>query len=208
MLIDFSILLVLIMNSSSEKRENGFNLKGHLLIAMPGMEDARFARTVILICSHSEDGSMGFILNQPVTSPTFSEILDELGLEKSTRIGNPDVPIFKGGPVEQGRGFVIHSLDYSSTTSARVDDLAAVTATLDILRKLASEEPPQDSIMLLGYAGWSEGQLEEEIAQNGWLTMPANRKLVFQTAHDEQYEAALAAMGISEELLSANAGHA
>ena len=192
----------------SDTTAKKFNLKGQLLLAMPGMEDARFARSVILICSHGEEGCMGFILNQPISAPKFPEILEELEIEVKSSNSGEDIPIFCGGPVEQGRGFVLHSLDYSSSTSARVDDLGAVTATLDVLRKLVSEEPPIDYIMMLGYAGWAEGQLEEEIAQNGWLTMPATRKIVFQTPHDQQYAQALADMGISEELLSASAGHA
>lgn len=187
------------------------DLKGHLLIAMPGMEDTRFARSVVLICSHSSDGSMGFILNQSVASPQFVEILDELDMAdqaKELESQGRQVPIFRGGPVEQGRGFVVHSLDYSSSASARIGDLAAVTATLDVLRALAGPTPPEDSIMLLGYAGWSEGQLEDEIAHNGWLTIPASRKLVFQTHHTMQYDAALAELGVSEATLSASAGHA
>ena len=199
------------MSKSSKQSRSAFNLTGHLLIAMPGMEDPRFARTVILICSHTKESSMGFILNQPVASPQFGDILVELKLEEQLLILKRDerfVPVFRGGPVEQGRGFVIHSLDYSSSASTRVGDLAGVTATLDALRTLAGETPPENAIMCLGYAGWAEGQLEEEIVQNGWLTMPANRTLVFETHHSMQYDAALAAMGITEALLSPNAGHA
>ena len=118
------------------------------------------------------------------------------------------ITVFRGGPVEQGRGFVLHSQDYSTPASSRVGDLACVTATLDALRRLASDHPPDHSVMFLGYAGWSAGQLEEEILQNGWLTTPATHQILFETRYEKQYEAALAAMGISEELLSAEPGHA
>jgi putative transcriptional regulator len=183
-------------------------LKGQLLVAMPGMLDPRFARSVIFICAHSDDGSMGFVLNQPVASPKLSEILHELEIEVDDPKAADKITVFRGGPVEQGRGFVLHSQDYSTPASTRVDDLACVTATLDALRHLASDHPPEHSIMLLGYAGWSAGQLEEEILQNGWLTTPATREILFETSYAKQYEAALASLGISEELLSADSGHA
>ncbi|MEP1206647.1 MAG: YqgE/AlgH family protein [Rhizobiaceae bacterium] len=183
-------------------------LKGQLLVAMPGMVDPRFARSVILICAHSSEGSMGFVLNQPVVSPKLTEILDELDVTDRNDAVAEQVNVFRGGPVEQGRGFVLHSLDYSSPASTRVKDLAGVTATLDALQRIASDNPPENALMLLGYAGWSAGQLEEEILQNGWLTTPATHEIVFETPHCDQYEAALASLGISEELLSAESGHA
>ncbi len=194
-----------------KSRSERFNLKGQCLIAMPGMPDPRFSRAVILVCSHSSESSMGFVLNHPVASPSFASILDELGLEEeATFMSSTErlVQVFSGGPVEQGRGFVLHSQEFSTPSSARVGDLACVTATLEILRKLASDEPPARAIMLLGYAGWAGGKLEEEIAQNSWLTLPATRQLVFETPHEQQYEAALAALGVNEATLSASAGHA
>ena len=175
---------------------------------MPGMEDPRFARSVILICSHSNDGSMGFVLNQPVVSPKFSEILDELSITDYKDDLVDTIPVFRGGPVEMGRGFVLHSLDYSTSASSRIGDLACISATLDALRSIASPTPPDHAIMMLGYAGWEAGQLEEEILQNGWLTTPATHEILFETDHSRQYAAALETMGISEELLSASSGHA
>ena len=196
------------MSRKTNNKKNVFNLKGHFLVAMPGMEDSRFARSVVLICAHSGDGSMGFIINQPVAKPSFTDILKELDISFDPSKQQPPRQVFHGGPVEQGRGFVIHSLDYSTPASSRVDDLVGVSATIDALQKIAGENGPENSIMLLGYAGWAEGQLEQEIAQNGWLTMPATHEILFKTPHHKQYEAALAQMGISEELLSANSGHA
>lgn len=191
-----------------------FNLKGHLLVAMPGMEDNRFSRTVIFICNHDDEGAMGFIMNHKTESPTFNDILDELKVDRTTSAESefdaplPDIDVFSGGPVEQGRGFVIHSFDFNTKASVRVGDLACVTATLDALKALAGSQRPRDSIMLLGYSGWGKGQLEQEIAQNGWLTLPASRELLFETHHTMIYEAALSAMGITEASLSSNAGHA
>lgn len=192
------------MRQDSEPLE----LKGHLLVAMPGMVDPRFSRTVILICAHSDQGSMGFILNQPVASPKLGEILEELEITDHDPNLAENVVVFRGGPVEQGRGFVLHSQDYSTPASTRVGDLACVTATLDALRRIVSSDQPDHSRMLLGYAGWSAGQLEEEILQNGWLTTPATHDIIFETPHGKQYGAALASLGISEELLSAESGHA
>ncbi len=187
------------------------DLTGHLLIAMPGMGDERFARAVVLISAHTEDGAMGFILNRKVASPTFLEILDELDLDMEAarqRRLKGSVPVFSGGPVEQGRGFVLHSLDYGSPGTVRIGDVGGVTATLDVLRALAGPLPPNKAVMVLGYSGWSDGQLEAEIGQNGWLTLPATQKLVFETHHEEIYREALAALGVSEELLSASPGRA
>jgi len=192
----------------SKKSSSALELKGQLLVAMPGMQDHRFERTVILICSHSDKGSMGFILNQPVASPKFDEILDELKIADQERHHGETVPVFRGGPVEKGRGFVLHSLEYTTKASTRIHDLAGITATIDALKQLVSEKPPQHSIMLLGYAGWSAGQLEVEIGQNGWLTVPATPEIIFETNHSNKYRAALASLGISEELLSANSGNA
>ncbi|MEO1397597.1 MAG: YqgE/AlgH family protein [Pseudomonadota bacterium] len=197
--------------SDASENQGYLELAGHLLIAMPGMIDDRFARSVILICNHDAEGSMGFVLNQPVESPKFEEILEELKLDdcadqllKSGR----DITVFRGGPVEQGRGFVLHSLDYSTPASSRVGDLVAVSATLDALRKLCSNEPPQNAVMLLGYSGWGPGQLESEIVNNGWLSVPATGQLIFQTATENQYDAALAEIGIDQASLSSSGGSA
>lgn len=154
---------------------------------------------------------MGFILNQPAAKPTFPEVLAELKLDVQkdylTKM-DKHVPIFRGGPVEQGRGFVIHSLDYGIGATTKVGNFGGLTGTLDILRAISSPNPPEKSIMLLGYAGWAEGQLEEEISQNGWLTVPATKELVFDNHHEMIYEAALATLGVSEAALSSNSGHA
>jgi len=188
-----------------------FSLKGQCLIAMPGMGDPRFMRSVILICSHLRDGCMGFIINQPVISPTFNEVLDELGLDDhkiDLEAGEDDIQIHRGGPVEKGRGFVLHSRDFSSSSTAKVTEFAGLSATLDVLRVISGAASPTDVRMFLGYSGWSAGMLEQEIAENAWLTVAASRKLIFQTESALIYDAALAELGISEATLSSSAGHA
>ncbi len=198
--------------SGKTSEERPLSLEGQFLLAMPGMEDPRFARTVILMVTHSNNGAMGFVLNHPVSGPTFREVLEEIGLNDEValleRSDDPSPQVFRGGPVEQGRGFVIHSLDYGLATSTRIGDLGAITATQEILRAMATGHGPESAIMLLGYSGWGEGQLESEILGNGWLTMPATSSLLFETPHDELYSAALQSIGVSEELLSGDAGHA
>ena len=187
------------------------NLKGHLLIAMPGMGDPRFARAVILICSHDEDRSMGFILNQRAVSPTLRDVLEELGLKQQVRkldADERDIALFRGGPVEKGRGFVIHTLDFSSSATAKITDTSGLTATIDVLKKISSDKPPEKYRMLLGYGGWSAGQLEQEIAENAWLSVQATEELIFDTEPALAYDAALAELGVSEATLSASAGHA
>lgn len=192
-------------------RERGF-LDGHLLIAMPGMYDRNFARTVVYICAHTADGAMGFILNrpQPITFPDILlhlDLIDEtdaIMLPTATR----DFPILGGGPVDTGRGFVLHSDDYSSGSSIPVSDDICLTATLDVVRAIYEGGGPRRATMLLGYAGWAAGQLEAEIAANGWLNCPATEELIFSRDLDDKYERALALMGVSPAMLSSEAGHA
>ncbi len=192
-------------------RERGF-LDGQFLIAMPGMFDENFNRTVIYVCAHSDAGAMGFILNrrQPITFPDILLHLkmidqhDAIMLPKKTK----DFPIQTGGPVETGRGFVLHTDDYHSESSIPVSEDICLTATLDIVRAISDGGGPRRATMLLGYAGWAGGQLENEIANNGWLHCPASEDLIFDAKLDDKYERALALMGISPAMLSAEAGHA
>jgi putative transcriptional regulator len=192
-------------------RERGF-LDGQFLIAMPGMFDTNFARTVIFVCAHSEDGAMGFILNRPQRL-TFPDVLLHLQLldpDEAIRLPSAtrEFQIQAGGPVETGRGFVLHSDDYLSDSSIPVSDDICLTATLDIVRAISRGEGPLKATMLLGYAGWGPGQLEAEITQNGWLTCPAQEELIFGRDLDEKYDRALALMGVSPAMLSTDSGHA
>ena len=199
------------MSVLKNKRERGF-LDGQFLIAMPGMADANFARTVVYICAHSDDGAMGFVINR-AQQLSFSDVLRHLDLvEEDEVIRLPgttrDFPIRSGGPVESGRGFVLHSDDYLSESSIPVSDDICLTATLDIVRAISRGRGPQRGLMMLGYAGWGAGQIENEIGANGWLSCPAQEELIFDTNLDSKYERALALMGITPAMLSTEAGHA
>lgn len=199
------------MSVLKERRERGF-LDGHFLIAMPGMLDKNFERTVVYICAHSEDGAMGFIINRPQPM-SFTDVLLHLQLvEEDDVIRLPentiDFPIRAGGPVESGRGFVLHSDDYASESSIPVSDEISLTATLDIVRAISRGQGPRRGMLMLGYAGWGAGQLETEIAANGWLTCPASDDLIFDTPVEEKYDRALALMGVTPAMLSMEVGHA
>jgi putative transcriptional regulator len=195
----------------TDGRERGF-LDGQFLIAMPGMQDSNFARSVVYICAHSQAGAMGFVLNR-AQDISFPDVLLHLKLmEEAEVIMLPpdmrDFPILSGGPVESGRGFVLHSDDFNSESSIPVSDEISLTATLDIIRAICAGRGPARATMLLGYAGWGPGQLEGEIASNGWLNCPARDDLIFDGLVEGKYERALASMGVSAEMLSADAGHA
>ncbi|RFC64305.1 YqgE/AlgH family protein [Fulvimarina endophytica] len=200
------------MPSKVSISETATSLEGHFLIAMPGIEGEPFERTVIYLCAHSPNGAMGFIINKP--QPTsFTELLTQLGIvESESDIRAPSsalsVSVCRGGPVEQSRGFVLHSADYDSESTVAVDEDVALTPTTDILRAISQGVGPRTAIMALGYSGWAPGQLEEEIAQNGWLTCKADLSIVFSADLSEKYEQALALLGINQAFLNAEAGHA
>ncbi len=194
-----------------DKRERGF-LDGQFLIAMPGMRDDNFVRSVVYVCAHSAAGAMGFIINRS-QSISFTDVLLHLKLmDKTDAIMLPgdtrNFPILSGGPVETGRGFVLHSDDFTSESSIPVSDDISLTATLDIIRAICDGCGPARATMLLGYAGWGPGQLETEISNNGWLNCPANEALIFDRTLEGKYERALAILGVSPEMLSSEAGHA
>lgn len=181
-------------------------LTGQLLIAMPGMTDPRFHRTVIYMCAHNEDGAMGLVVNKLFGSITFHDLLDQLGLEDTKPTVN--LPVHYGGPVESGRGFVLHSTDYVREGTLVVDDEVALTATIDILRAIAENRGPKRSFLLLGYAGWGPGQLDAEIQANGWLNVPCDEDLLFDPDLEAKWERAIGKLGVSVSMLSGEAGHA
>lgn len=189
-------------------------LDGQLLVAMPGMRDERFARAVIYLCAHSTEGAMGIIVNQPANNISFPDLLVQLDVvPENERINLPraagDVAVLKGGPVETGRGFVLHSSDYFIQDSTLpIDADICLTATLDILKAIAGGGGPASAVLALGYAGWAPGQLESEIQQNGWLNCPADPALVFGADTSVKYERALRKIGIDPGMLSTEAGHA
>ncbi|XDB00216.1 YqgE/AlgH family protein [Sulfitobacter sp. LCG007] len=183
------------------------DLTGTLLVAMPGMGDPRFDRSVILMCVHSSSGAMGLILNKPSAEVGMRDVLDQLDVDPVAEA--MAMPVHIGGPVEMGRGFVLHSREYVSRLhTLEVPGGYGMTATLDILEDIALGDGPELALMMLGYAGWAPGQLEGEIARNGWLTAEANPELVFRTPPERKWEAALATLGVDPLGLSSFAGHA
>ena len=193
------------MTKDSANASAGY-LTGQLLVAMPQMRDPRFARSVIYMCAHNADGAMGLVVNRRVGSITFDDLLQQLGIGPNRR--NDEIRIHFGGPVEQGRGFVLHSADYQQSGTMRVDDGVALTATLDILKEMAAGGGPRRSLLALGYAGWGPGQLDAEIQANGWLQVPADEALVFDEDIDNKWERAIGKIGIDFSMLSGDAGHA
>lgn len=189
------------------KAEDTSHLSGKLLIAMPGMGDPRFEKSVVFLCVHSEDGAMGLIVNKPSGEMRFGDLLQQLSIESDEL--DPEPRIYFGGPVELGRGFVLHSGDYEQSDSTlRVDPAFGMTASIDVLEDLAHGVGPERAILALGYAGWGPGQLEGEIAENGWLIADASPDLVFSDNDQGKWTAALQALGIDPLLLSASAGRA
>jgi len=186
---------------------DSLSLQGKLLIAMPGMGDPRFEKSVVFMCAHSAGEAMGLIVNKPAGGLRFRDLLDQLKIAPGTDCA--DLKVHFGGPVEHARGFVLHSSDYASNSSTlRIDDRFGMTATLDVLEDMARGAGPERAMMMLGYAGWGPGQLEREIAQNGWLTAEAGEDLVFSPDDGGKWARALATLGIDPLLLSASAGHA
>jgi putative transcriptional regulator len=186
-------------------------LTGQLLVAMPQMQDPRFARSVVYLCAHSgEAGAMGLVINKTIDSLTIDELYTHLKIEPGSQanMANRPQPVHFGGPVDPGRGFVLHSPDYREDATLGVGDAFAMTATLDILRAMGKGEGPRHALLALGYAGWAPGQLDAEIQANGWLSVAADAELVFEEADDSKWARALAKLGVTPEMLSADAGHA
>lgn len=198
----------------SRAEGSDIKLEGQLLIAMPTMTDRRFQRSVIYMCAHSSEGAMGLIINQRANHITAPDLLERLGI--SSRDPDDEInseifslPIQVGGPVETGRGFVLHSSDYFSEDSTlSIEEDVCLTATIDILKAIAQGQGPARALLALGYAGWSPGQLETEIQANGWLHCPADPDLIFDEDLENKYSRALAKIGIDLSHLVNDAGHA
>ena len=198
--------------SNADFPEPGGYLDGQFLVAMPGMKDDRFARSVIYLCAHSKEGAMGLIINQ-AQDLRFPDLLVQLGIleERETLEMAPsarDIVVRHGGPVDRSRGFVLHTGDYVVESSMQVDSEVCLTATVDILRAISTGNGPGKALMALGYAGWGAGQLEGEIAENGWLTCPASADMLFDGDIDSKYERVLAHIGVNLVHFSETAGHA
>jgi putative transcriptional regulator len=189
----------------SSGNEAGY-LTGQLLIAMPNMRDPRFEKTVIYMCVHNAEGAMGLVINKQIDSISFPQLLEQLEIDAQD--SPPGIHIHFGGPVESGRGFVLHSSEYGQSGTIAVDESIALTATVDILRDMAAQQGPARCILALGYAGWGPGQLDGELQQNAWLNVSADENLIFGTDVENTWERAVAKIGIDPRLLSVDAGHA
>ncbi len=185
-------------------------LDGQVLIAMPGMQDPRFHRSLVYLCAHSADGAMGLIVNKRADDLKLKDLFGKLGIpigDEPSEMAR--APVHYGGPVEMGRGFVLHSSDYhSDDATMQVDDATSMTATMDILHAMATERGPDRAIIALGYAGWAPGQLEAELQANGWLACPADEGLLFGPDEDSKWDRALAKLGVHPAMLSPTGGRA
>lgn len=185
---------------------DNYNLTGHFLIAMPSLDDGFFNQAVTYICEHDANGSFGIIINQP-TDITLKQVTDEMQIETGDDF-DANKTIYIGGPVDQGRGFILHRPVGEWTSSLKVSDDIALTTSRDILQAIVKNEGPEDTIIALGYAGWAAGQLDNEIASNTWLSCPADEQIIFDTPVEERWKSAAKLLGIDLSLLSNDAGHA
>ena len=181
-------------------------LTGQLLIAMPAMADPRFAQSVIYLCAHTPEGAMGLVLNRPLKSPSFEDLLRQLDVAPVPPARR--IRLYAGGPVDNARGFVLHTADWTGEGSLHVDDGLALTASLDVLKAIAEGGGPREGFLALGYAGWGPGQLDAEIQQNAWLSVSADETIVFDGDHDTKWRRAFAKLNVDPLLLSGAAGHA
>lgn len=187
-------------------RPNGF-LTGKLLVTMPFSNDLRFTNSVIYLCGHDNYGAIGLVINKGLSSLSFGDLLNQLNIPYV--IPNPKVEMHAGGPVDVTRGFVLHSLDYLSDSTVRVGEATCITATLDILRALASGRGPSNFLLSLGYVGWGSGQLEQEIQDNHWMIIESSDNLIFDTPIDLKWKSAMASIGIKDiSALSMESGRA
>jgi putative transcriptional regulator len=191
--------------ASGRTQRDGF-LQGKLLIALPGMPDPRFERSVILMCAHTDDGAMGLIVNKPVEGVPIRQLLDKLSIPVTAN--RLDTPVLYGGPVETERGLILHSNEFSTGQSTRVTDDVSLTGTLDVLHAIAAGRGPQKAMFALGYAGWSEGQIEDEIRGNGWVHTDMDTGILFDLPPEAKWSAALKKLGINISGLTAHAGRA
>jgi putative transcriptional regulator len=191
----------------SEPVDTGHDLTGQMLIAMPGMADPRFDHSVVLLCAHSIDGAMGLIVNKRVPTLSLDDLLEQLEIERG--MGSMDVAVYFGGPVESGRGFVLHSTDYPGAQGTMaINARFGMTATKDILVDIACGEGPATALTALGYAGWGPGQLESELKQNAWLTVEGDAAIVFDPDDGGKWARALRKLGIEPSMLSSGGGRA
>jgi len=182
-------------------------LTGRLLLAMPAMGDPRFHKAVIYVCAHDENGAMGLVINHTLPGIDLSQLIEQLNIESDA----PDSPnglVMSGGPVETARGFVLHSTDFQQTDTIKIDDEFSVTGTIDALKAIANGEGPDQMLFILGYSGWSAGQLDKELIDNAWLVADPDPDLIFDSLPDEKWTKAVQTLGVDPNMLSGEAGRA
>lgn len=182
------------------------SLKSHLLIAMPTLQDPNFARTVTYLCEHGDHGAMGIVLNRP-TDLCLADVLKHMQIEGGLGEAGEQT-VFLGGPVEEERGFVLHTHTNPWDSTLAINDEISITTSRDILEAMARGEGPGQTLVALGYAGWGAGQLEQELQDNAWLSGPADQSILFEIPADQRWEAAARLLGVDVNLLSSDAGHA
>ena len=189
---------------------DGFYLKGKLLLAMPGMMDPRFDRSVIFLCAHDAVGSMGLVVNKKLENVKFKHVLEQVGMKSDICIdaGFLNIPVFNGGPVDSIRGFLLHSSDYKQPDTVEITESFRVTGTIEALKEVISGKGPEEMLFILGYAGWGAGQLEQEIQANSWLVAEAKPQVIFEDSADHKWAMALKSLGIDPAMLSSDTGRA
>jgi putative transcriptional regulator len=191
--------------AASKEAETGL-LTGQLLIAMPAMNTPHFSQAVIYLCAHTPEGAMGIVLNRPLATPSFDDLLEQLDVAPVPPVRR--IELCRGGPVDNARGFVLHTADWTGDGSLVVDDRVALTASLDVLKAIADGGGPKRGFLALGYAGWGPGQLDQEMQNNAWLSAPASVDLMFDSEHGTKWRRAMAILKVDPILLSDTAGHA
>jgi putative transcriptional regulator len=194
------------MSQALQYDQNHGYLTGKLLVAMPYIQDQRFYHAVIYICGHDESGAMGLIINKQLASVGFKDLLDQIKIEHD--VSTPDAPIYYGGPVEVGRGFVLHTIDYLAEASVTINNNFALTATLEILRAISQLHGPRNALVALGYVGWTADQLETEIQNNDWLVIDAHEDIIFNKNHELIWQNAMASIGVNPSYIITETGHA
>ncbi|AFJ45696.1 YqgE/AlgH family protein [Shimwellia blattae] len=186
------------------------NLQHHFLIAMPGLRDPLFRRTVVYICEYNEDGAMGLIINKPLEGLNVREVLDKLKIDPALRDPEArlDKPVFVGGPLAEDRGFILHTPPDIFSASIRISDNTIVTTSRDVLETIGTDKQPEHILVALGYASWQRGQLEQEILDNAWLTAPADLNILFKTPIADRWREAAKLIGIDIHNMPVDAGHA
>jgi putative transcriptional regulator len=195
------------MGRKAVDRDEGEGLlTGQLLIAMPMMDTPHFSQSVIYLCAHTPEGAMGIVVNRPLSRPSFDDLLEQLDVLPAPPVRR--IELFRGGPVDSARGFVLHTSDWTGDGSLMVDDHVALTASLDVLKAIADGGGPTRGLLALGYAGWGPGQLDQEMQENAWLTAHPTMDILFDQDHETKWRRAMATLKVDPVLLSGTAGHA